>query len=58
VAGTGIAVDNTDPQNPIVSATGRQEVFIDEQPAINYPAISYSLIEGTNLYRMSVNVVA
>lgn len=61
VAGTGIEVDNSDPKNPVISATGggagNQEVFINEQPAINYPAISYTLIAGTNLYRQSINVV-
>lgn len=63
VAGEGIAVDNTDPARPIVSATGsadsRQEVFIGA-PAIlpTYPALIFTerTIGGQTVYEMQVNV--
>ena len=64
VAGTGIAVDNTDPQNPIVSATGasgegRQEVFIGEPATpIDYPAIilAETVVDGETVFEFVVNV--
>jgi hypothetical protein len=62
VPGDNIMVDNTDPQRPIVSATGggesRQEIFIGTAPAINYPALVFesATIGGQQTYRMRVNV--
>lgn len=42
-------------QNVAVSSSN-PEVFINQQPELNYPAISYSLVEGTGYYTQSVNV--
>lgn len=61
VAGDGIAVDNTDPSRPVVSATGgagSQQVFIgtpDPLPA--YPALVFepATIDGQTVYRMRLN---
>lgn len=35
----------------------KREIYIDEQPAIDHPAISYARVGATNYYRQSVNVV-
>lgn len=42
VAGTGISVDNTDPQNPIVSATGSSTSFVDNE-VVSGSATSFTL---------------